>query len=322
MGHTNTKAAVIGCGSIGGRYAEWLQQLDCQVAIFDVDPVRARSVAERTGARTFDSTAALFRTGVSKVVVATPPHVHLDGLIAALEAGADVLIEKPLAASQKQGDLILAKSTQSDGRVFGVCNMRFHPGPQALMRELGRIGRPLFARLHFGHRLSQMRPAGLGTYAGNPAEGGGIILDCIHEIDYLQWLLGPIADVRTLQAQIGEDQIQSSDVADIQLKLTSGALASIHLDYFSRFKRRGAEIVGTDGTLYWESNGRNPEVCEIHFGDQTSRTTLEEYASLPAAEPYLEMLRRFLGDGAGLQTVQEAHSVLNVGLRATCSGWS
>ena len=76
-----------------------------------------------------------------------------------------------------------------------VCNMRFHPAVAALRHALPMIGKPLFAQAHYGNYLPDMRPGAdyRTLYCASAAAGGGVILDAIHEIDYLIWLFGAVA---------------------------------------------------------------------------------------------------------------------------------
>src|SRR5690606_4209049 len=104
--------------------------------------------------------------------------------------------EKPIAATLADAEKVLNFAEKLGRRAWVVCNMRFHKGIKAVQENLSLVGKILFARAHFGHRLSQMRPTGLNVYASNASEGGGVILDCIHEIDYLQWFFGEVNTTR------------------------------------------------------------------------------------------------------------------------------
>jgi predicted dehydrogenase len=225
------KVGVVGCGSIGRRYVEWLSELDVELAIFDVNKtVLNEIIKNNTKINIFNSYEEFLFWKPEKVIISTPPLHHIDPAISALKNGADLLIEKPLAADIVDADKIIAQANKGRGEVWGVCNMRFHPGVQAVAGALGDIGRPLCVRAHFSHRLSQMRPVGVDVYAASTKEGGGVILDCIHEFDYLQWLLGPLKKIRGWCDQIGDDKIQADDVADIEMEFSSGCRGIIHFD--------------------------------------------------------------------------------------------
>src|SRR5262249_39683150 len=97
--------------------------------------------------------------------------------------------------------------------------------------------------------------------------------------------------------------------------------SEIHLDYLQRSKRRGCEIVGTDGTLVWTSEGKEPERCLVRFGrpgNQSWETILDE-PNLDTAAPYVELMQRFLAgknDERDLLYCREAAGSLAVALAA------
>src|SRR5262245_11906303 len=179
------RVLVIGCGSMGGRHAANAAKL---ATVFVADSVRERavSIAKTLGLTACASVDEGLAAKPDAVVVATPHHSHLSLARAALAAGADVLIEKPLAPSLAGVAEFLALTEQSDRRVRVVCNMRFHAAVVAMRRALPMVGKPLFARAQYGNYLPDMRPGAdyRTLYCARAETGGGVILDAIHEIDY------------------------------------------------------------------------------------------------------------------------------------------
>ena len=90
------KLLVVGCGSIGRRHAENAAML-AETAVFDAISESAREVAMRHDLRWFDSLRNALDWGPDGVVVATPHDRHLAVANPAIEAGCDVLIEKPIS---------------------------------------------------------------------------------------------------------------------------------------------------------------------------------------------------------------------------------
>ena len=218
------KVLVIGCGSIGRRHAANAAAL-ASTAVYDASAAAARDCAAATGATPFDTLDAALTWRPDAVVVATPHRSHLALATAAIPL-ADVLIEKPLSHSlEGVGDFLCAVE-RADRRAFIVCNMRFHPGPAALREALPRVGTPLFARAHVGNYLPSMRPGRdyRELYAARRAEGGGVVLDAVHEIDYLSWLFGPVARVACRAGKLSDLDIDVEDHA--LLTIASRVVAS------------------------------------------------------------------------------------------------
>jgi predicted dehydrogenase len=275
---------VVGCGSIGERHLRNLRALGAgPLVACDSDPGRLAAVA-----RSLDvETAASLQAGLARqpraVLVCTPPSSHLAVALAAAEAGRHLFVEKPLAPSTA-GVTELEKAVAARGLVALVaCNMRFHPGVAQLKRWIddGGIGRVLSVRAAFGHYLPNWRPGRdyREVYSARRAAGGGILADAIHELDYLLWFLGPMTEVAGLAGTLGDLEIDVEDTVELALRAAAGPIASVHLDCTQRSKRRGCEVVGTLGTLIWESRGKSPEQARVER--YTTATDCWERVELP-----------------------------------------
>lgn len=128
------------------------------------------------------------------------------------------------------------------------------------------IGKPLICRIHFSHWLPNMRPGTdyRNTYAAGK-EGGGIILDDVHDIDLALWLSGPAVKTNGFSHQSGLLELACEDVAQIVVTHETGCLSSIHMDFLRKDKSRGIEIIGEKGTLEWRSRFKPPEDAVIQF---------------------------------------------------------
>ncbi|MCH2149997.1 MAG: Gfo/Idh/MocA family oxidoreductase [Phycisphaerales bacterium] len=309
------RIGVIGCGAIGSRYAHWLSQLGQDVGVMDVDADRLRPVAD-SGARCFETLQGVLEWQPERVIVATPPHHHETAAMPFLEQGIHMLIEKPVAHTIESAQRLAEAAERTGASAQVVCNMRFHVGVQGIREHLHRVGRPLYCRGMFGHRLSQMRKVG-GEFARQAEFGGGVVMDCIHEFDFLQWIFGPIHNLASHVDSIGEDTINAEDIADIRLEFESGIQGALHLDFLMRQKRRGLEIIGTEGNLSWLSTGKAPEQCTVEFDTNDIHELLVEDLDVDSNAEYLAMLSRFLeGDVSELQTINESIRSLELALRA------
>jgi predicted dehydrogenase len=185
------------------------------------------------------------------VVVASPSVHHLEQTSAVLATRAKVLVEKPLAMTIEGLDALVALGT---GRVMVGYNLRLHEPVARLVSWLhdGRVGRPLTARLWFGYYLPSWRP-GVDyrtSYSARAELGGGVLLDAIHELDLLVWMLGEDFEVvGAVVDRLGDLEIDVEDTVKAILRHPSGAVVDIEVDYLSRRYRRGIEVIGERGTL-------------------------------------------------------------------------
>jgi predicted dehydrogenase len=318
------KVLVVGCGSIGTRHAQNASSL-ATVAVTDSIAENARTCAAAAGAIAFATLEEALAWGPRAVVVATPHRSHVALAKRAIEAGADVLVEKPLSHDLDGVREFLDAANARGRRAYVVCNMRFHPGPAALKRSLPRVGTPLFARAHVGNFLPSMRPGRdyRALYAARRAEGGGVVLDAVHEIDYLIWLFGKVANVTCRAEKLSALDIDVEDHALLSIEHAAGTRASAELDYLRPRKSRGCEIIGTHGVLAWHSDGKDPEHCSVRFFPLDGGTwkTIDEVTKVDTAKPYQDLMRAFLREieepgTTPLLSAADAADVLSVALAA------
>lgn len=290
------KILIIGCGSIGRRHAANGARF-AETAVVDVDFKLANEVAIATGTRVFRDVEQALAWKPDGVVVATPHDSHLRLAEFAIKSGADVLIEKPISNSEDGVGEFVSRVEKLGRRAFVVCNMRFHPGPATLKQYLHEVGKPLFSRAWFGNYLPSMRPNAdyRKLYAANRKSGGGVILDAIHEVDYLCWLFGNVDRVSCNADKLSDLEIDVEDYAEINLTHSAGVRSSVHLDYLQQFKRRGCEIVGSAGTLIWESEGKQPERClvRLYRANTGKWETLFFIDEVDTAKPYMDLMEVF-----------------------------
>ena len=100
--------------------------------------------------------------------------------------------------------------------------------PEASPRVHGLVGRVLSARADCGFYLPSWRPGRdyRQTYSARARDGGGILLDAIHEFDYLRWLLGEVTEVFCIAGRWSRLEIDVEDLAEVSLRFASGALVS------------------------------------------------------------------------------------------------
>lgn len=251
------RVLLVGCGAIGRRHLRNLAALGARdLLAFDPDPACARAAETESGAKAVLSLEAGLAAKPGLALICTPSHLHLEPALAAARADANLFIEKPLA-HELDGVEVLEKEAASRGLVALVgCNMRFHPGV-AKAKELiasGAIGRPVLARATSSSYLPDWRPGRdyKTTYSARAGQGGGAVLDCIHEIDYLLDLLGDASAVTALAGTFGALGIETEDAAEIAWTTRAGALVSLRADYLSRAYHRTLRVEGTEGALDWD----------------------------------------------------------------------
>ncbi|MBL9188499.1 MAG: Gfo/Idh/MocA family oxidoreductase [Opitutaceae bacterium] len=226
------RALLVGTGGIGDAHVRAVEATQGRVqlvAAVDVDAARAAAFCQRhrVPAALTDFATALRETRPDIVLIATPPDLHGAMCIAAMEAGAWVLCEKPLCGSLAEFDAIEAAERRTGRRTACIFQMRF-ASSTAHLRDLadrGQLGRPLVAVCHtlWFRDAAYYAPPWRSTWAGlgGPTLGLGI-----HAMDHLLHLLGEWTEVRALAATL-DRAIEVEDVSLAMVTFANRAVASI-----------------------------------------------------------------------------------------------
>jgi predicted dehydrogenase len=250
------KFLIAGLGSIGHRHFRNL------IAIGEKDIVllRTRKATlpddELAGYPVeTDLAEALKKHKPDAVIVANPTSLHLDIAIPAAQAGCHILLEKPVSNSLERLDVLQNAAEISGSKILVGFQFRYHPTLNKA-RELiqqGALGKVLTVHAHWGEYLPNWHPWEdyRQSYASRADLGGGVLRTLTHPLDYLRFLLGDVESLWSFNSHLSPLELDVEDAAEIGLKFVSGAVGSVHLNYFQRPPVHRLEIVGTDGTLRW-----------------------------------------------------------------------
>jgi predicted dehydrogenase len=227
------RVGLIGCGKVGQIHAAALQGMtEAELtAVCDVNAERAQTFADRYGARGYTEVETMLdKSKVDAVIIGTPHPQHVVPAVRAAEAGAHVLVEKPLASTLADCDAMLAAATKA-GVQLGVIGQRRFYEPVRRMKEAidaGKIGKPALAVFTM---YSWRDPA---YYQADPwrgkwdTEGGGVLVNqSPHHLDLLCWFMGPVAEVSGYWANINHPGIEVDDTAVAVLRFHNGGLGAI-----------------------------------------------------------------------------------------------
>lgn len=318
---------VLGTGSIGRRHLRNLRSLNVErIGAWDPNVEALEAVSHELQVATFpDPETALAEMRPEAVFVCSPPRFHVSQAAAALRSGAHVFVEKPISHVLDGVDDLIELAKSSEKVVQVGYNLRYHPvflKVRELVKE-GAVGRILRVRAEVGQYLPDWRPSQdyRTSYTARRAEGGGILLDASHEIDYVLQLLGCPSEIACMADTLSNLEVDVEDSAVVLLRFPAGVIADIGVDFVQRVYSRHGKAVGDRGTLAWD-------FCrgEVHLF--TVETGAWEHLSLQADpnRAYLREAEKFLdrilaGDGS-ITHLEEARDVLKVALLARSSAAS
>ncbi|MDY3559249.1 Gfo/Idh/MocA family oxidoreductase [Gemmata sp. JC673] len=227
------RVALIGCGKVAGIHAAALKTIPEAefVAACDVSPDRAGAFAEKYGVRPFTDLGSMLRDArPDAVIIGTPHPLHAETAIRAAEAGAHVLVEKPLAASLADCDAMLAAARQSGVTLGTISQRRFYEPVQRMKRAIdaGKIGAPalgVFIQYSWRDAAYYLSDPWRGKW---DTEGGGVLVNqSPHQLDILLWLMGPAAEVTGYWANLNHPTVEVDDTAVASIRFRNGGVGSV-----------------------------------------------------------------------------------------------
>jgi predicted dehydrogenase len=288
-----TRVGIVGTGSIAAAHVRAYREVEDVVlaGLCDVVPGRAEAFAGRLGLEAhtvFESVEDMVANGVQAVSVCTPNAAHAAPTIAALEAGADVLVEKPMASSLADA-LAMVRAAQASGRILSVGFQERYDPNLAMLRALvasGALGRVYYAQIGGGRR----RGIPGGSFVRKASAGAGAIADIgCYSLDFVLYLLGfprPVSVSASATAAFGTDPAQGGvegfDVEDFGaafVRFEDGLVLDFKIAWAMHMDSLGATfLLGTKAGL------RLTEVADKGVWDEGvgSVTLFHDVAGRPA----------------------------------------
>ncbi len=232
--------------------------------------------------------------------ICNPNSMHMATAIACLQAGCDLFLEKPVAASlDGVQELLSLAEGRFRGRIVMVgYQLRFHPCLKKLAETIasGSLGNLLAVRCVTGEYMPDWHPYEdyREAYAAKPEMGGGVMLAQIHEADYLYSLFGAPRSVYALGGQWSELEMAADDTASILMEAAtaSGRTLPIHLhqDCLQSPPEKQCEVIGDRGKALMDLVAANVKV--YRRGDP--KPAVFAFSNFERNQLFLDQTRHFL----------------------------
>lgn len=237
------KAVIVGKGLIGKKHGEILKEkFQTEVKYFR----RSSSNPDE-----IDSWGELVKFNPDLIILASPTNLHIEQAIRLSALGKPLFIEKPL--SNDLSDLSILLSQIKDKKIpsFLAYVLRFHPGIIRLKEEVLKES-PLFVRVQLANNLScwNRELDSKKTYSAHVNQGGGVLMDMSHEIDYLHYIFGDLDYEINQFEKVGNVTEDAPDTFIASIHNNSGLKGCIYLDYYSHKPERTVWINFKDFSLF------------------------------------------------------------------------
>jgi len=262
---------VVGCGSVAeiAHFPSIKNIPEAElIAVCDAREDVAKKVAEKWRAKAYytDLRKMVERKDLDAVIIATPNYLHYEQATLVAEAGINVIVEKPLACTNKEAWGIVEACKKANVKLMVGCNYRFwlqHQIGKKLIEE-GVIGEVKYggACLHEGWNLYPEAVAATKFRFYGKEAGAGAIFDLgSHKVDLLRWLMG--SEVKRVVGVVNriarpKDYTLLDDVFCILMEFENGTYGRVSGDRFSPVVTHRTEIYGTEGTMFLSSEASHP----------------------------------------------------------------
>jgi UDP-N-acetylglucosamine 3-dehydrogenase len=268
------RVGVIGTGGWGKNHLRVLAELNALAAFCDIDKAKVDLYRAKYRVPGYTSLEELFQEGLDAVTVCTPTTTHHEVARKALEWGLDVFVEKPLAASPREGEELVALA-EGQGLLLGVGYIeRFNPAVQELKRLFRerRIGDPLLLEFHRENR-----------WVGVVTDIGVVLDTAVHDIDTALWLFEEAPQV--VYARTGRVMSNHEDFAAILLGFEGERTAFLTANWVTPKRVRQLVAVCSKGVATIDF------VSQRLVIDESEQTVIPR---LPWQEPLKAELEAFL----------------------------
>jgi len=273
----NPKSAVIGVGSLGQHHARNFAELAREnggkfIGVCDVSEEQAKMIAEKNGCDFYTDWRELLDK-VDAVSIVTPTETHCEIACAFLEKGVNVLVEKPIALSLEEADLMISAAEKSGAKLMVGHLERFNPAMVALRPH---VNNPLYFEIH---RVSPFPNRSLDV---------DVVLDVmIHDLDAIQWLVdSKVAEIRAVGIPVISDKV---DAANARIEFENGAVANITASRIgtekirkTRFYQTNSYVVLDYGTKFASITSLAPNEIHPLLGISINRLEIEDIEPLRA----------------------------------------
>lgn len=263
--------ALIGCGRISPNHIAAAKENGLEfVAICDIDPQNMEDKIVKFDLpdtiRTYtDYRELIAKENIELAAIATESGKHAQIALDCIEAGINLIIEKPIALSLADADRIIEAAEKKGVKVCACHQNRFNKSVQKIREavEKKRFGKMFYGTAHIRWCRDYeyySRAKWRGTWA---QDGGALMNQCIHNIDLLRWMLGDeIEEVVGMTDRLHHDYIEAEDLGIALIKFKSGAYGIVEgtTNVYPRNLEETLYLFGEKGTI--KAGGQSVNIIE------------------------------------------------------------
>jgi len=219
---------IIGCGVIGDIHAKSINNTDGAklVAVSDISLEKAKNFSRKYDVEYYQDYKLLRRKDIDVVNICLPSGMHMQSCVDAAEAGKNILCEKPLEITLDKIDHINEVVRKNNVKLGVVFQKRFQESSRRIKEALEdkKLGKVISGSIYIKYYRNQEYYDSANWRGTWKYDGGGCLMNQgIHDIDLLQWFLGPVKSVYAITDTAAHKGIEVEDIAIAIIRFKNGA---------------------------------------------------------------------------------------------------
>jgi len=288
------KILIIGLGSIGKRHLKNLRELGFNdISVVSRSKNHGRLVDKNLCFTTIEEACKKNKYDIA--VIATPTARHLSDMRKIIGFGIKhIYLEKPISNNMENVYDMLETIKKYSVNVNVGYDLRFDLGLIKVKELISKqaVGTIVSFLAEVGQYLPDWRK-GIDyrhCMSAKKELGGGVMLDLIHEFDYIEWLFGPIKEILGKYSKKSDLEIETEDISINLIETASGILGTLHLDYLQKELSRSCKIIGDKGTIIWDYKNAFVAWNSIKDGSWEKY----DYSHFKRNDRFIEAIRAFM----------------------------
>ena len=303
---------VVGYGSIGKRHIENLSKIK-NIKIIVCTSRQKDTFLEQKDCRVFKKLQQCIDENPHAAIISnvTSKHIKVATLLANHKI--HLFIEKPLSDSLNKITPLITRIKKFNLITMMGCPLRFHPCIKFTKEYINskKLGKIMSIQCENGsflpdwHEDKDYRK----RYSAKKKLGGGVVLTCIHEIDYLYWFFGNPKMTSSMIRRVSDFNLDVEDIASILFEFKNNIIGELHLDYLQKYSVRKCKIIGTKGILELDLIKNCCKIFDVNQKVWQNKLNLEQYEM---NSMYVDELKYFINC---VRSNRKAKNNINEGLK-------
>ena len=245
---------IIGLGSIGSRHFKIINNLrpDININLLRRKESKENNLEKSANKIFYDIEEAL-KENLDAVIISSPSSMHINQAINFLDLNIPIFIEKPISSNLE--DCLKFKKLAEKKKAFILVGyvLRYSKilNEYKKLIEKNIIGKHLYIDIKYSSFLPDWRKNidYKKSVSSKQSLGGGVLLELSHELDYANWLFGPLDELKAIRKNTNQLEIDVEDIVKIIAKNKNECLLNFHLDFCSKITKRYCCLYGSKGYI-------------------------------------------------------------------------